>query len=423
MKPTPNIGEYFQHCLIKKENVLNLVNRPFLLIYALVFFTTVLSIYVLCAPSNFVSFTSNHDDDNQRNSIVQPGKDNEKCDLFKGHWIRDVKSPLYTNFSCRTIPHQRNCFMNGRRDKDFLHWRWKPQQCKLPVFDPSSFLSIVQGKTLAFIGDSLARNQMESLLCLLSMEENPKEVYKDAEDRFRTWHFPHHNFTLMALWSQFLVTAKGRVVNGSATGGFDLHLDQIDDNWAQKLPSIDYAIFSDAHWFFRSNYLYEGGNLIGCVYCQEPNVTDLGPGFAIRRTFRAAFSYINDCKDCSGIITLLRTFSPSQFENGAWNTGGNCTRTTPVVHEEISNAGGVDWDYRNIQVAEIERARKRGEKHGNAFDVLDVTGAMLMRPDGHPGLHWGNQWMKGYSDCIHWCLPGPIDAWNEFLLEVLRRRH
>lgn len=252
-------------------------------------------------------------------------------------------------------------------------------------------------------------------------EEIPKQVYKDAKDRFRTWHFPKHNLTLMALWSRFLVNASQTVVNGSITGGFDLHLDKVDDNWAQKLPAINYAIFSDAQWFLRQNYLYEGGNLIGCIYCQEPNMTDLGPGFAIQRAFRAAFKYINDCKDCTGIVTLLRTFSPAQFENGTWKTGGSCMRTSPLTPEEINNAGAADLDYRNIQVAEIENARKWGERNGNAFDVLDVTGAMLTRPDGHPGLYWRSK-KKGYSDCVHWCLPGPIDVWNEFLLEALQRQ-
>lgn len=253
-------------------------------------------------------------------------------------------------------------------------------------------------------------------------EETPTQVYRDAEDRTATCHFPRHNFTIMVLWTQFLVSASEIIANGSATGGFHLHLDKIDESWVQKLSAIDYAIISDGQWFFRPNYLYEGGRFVGCIYCQETNVTDLGPGFAIQKAFRLALKYINDCNSCPRIVTILRTFSPSQFENGGWNAGGTCTRTSPLAPEEIKDGGGLDWYYRRIQLAEIDSARKLGEKKGNAFDILDVTRAMLMRPDGHPGLHWGNQWMKGYSDCIHWCLPGPIDTWNDFLLQVLRRQ-
>lgn len=247
-------------------------------------------------------------------------------------------------------------------------------------------------------------------------EETPINIYKDAEDLFRAWYFPLHKFTLMAFWTEFLVVREERVINGSWV--FDIQLDKIDHKWADKLPGVDYAIISDAHWFFRKNYLYEGGNLIGCVFCNEANLTDLGLGYALRKVFRTAFEYINGCKECRGLVTLLRTFSPAHFENGTWNNGGSCSRTSPFGEEKL-NLGETEWDLRSIQVEEIERARKEGERRGKRFGTIDVTRAMLMRPDGHPGLHWNNKWMTGYNDCVHWCLPGPIDAWNDMLMAVL----
>ncbi|OVA16275.1 PMR5 N-terminal domain [Macleaya cordata] len=343
--------------------------------------------------------------------------DEKKCDLFKGRWIPDLKGPLYTNWSCPTLPDSKNCGKNGRKDVDYMNWRWKPDECELPRFDPKTFLSIVRGKKLAFIGDSVARNQMESLLCLLFQEQTPLDIYKDSEERFRTFYFPSHNFTLMVLWTKFLVIAEERVINGSNTGVFDIHLDKIDKNWAQKLPGLDYAIISDAHWFFRKSYLHEGGNIIGCVYCDEQNVTNLGLPFALGRAFRSALEFMNGCKDCNGLVTLLRTFSPAHFENGSWNGGGNCNRTSPYREEQI-NFGGSDWEVRSSQVREVERIKKRGKR--KRFEVLDVTRAMMMRPDGHPGSNWNNKWMQGYNDCVHWCLPGPIDVWNDFLMAVLQ---
>lgn len=29
--------------------------------------------------------------------------------------------------------------------------------------------------------------------------------------------------------------------------------------------------------------------------------------------------------------------------------------------------------------------------------------------------------VKDYNDCVHWCLPGPIDVWNEFLMAILEK--
>uniref|UniRef100_A0A5B7CG53 Putative Trichome birefringence-like 22 n=1 Tax=Davidia involucrata TaxID=16924 RepID=A0A5B7CG53_DAVIN len=404
-----------KHHFWKKERWLNPGRiAPFLL--CSLFVTSIFSFFILYSPNPFKA-TPKQDIDHQNNALVQPQKDDENCDLFKGYWVPDLNGSLYTNLSCGTIPESKNCFKNGREDEDFVNWRWKPDECELPKFDPKTFLGIVRGKQMAFIGDSVARNHMESLLCLLSKEEMPTDIYKDSEDRFRTWHFPYYNFTLMILWTRFLVTSEERVINGSGSGVFDLHLDKVDSKWSQKLSDIDYAIISDAHWFFRKIYLHEHGDITGCVYCSEPNVTDHGLGFAIRMSFRAALDHINKREECKGMMTFLRTFSPAHFESGTWDTGGSCNRTSPLSEGEFELGGGYESELRNIQVEEIERVKKKGKR----FEALDVTRAMLMRPDGHPGSYWGNKWMKGYNDCVHWCLPGPIDVWNDFLMAMLTK--
>ena len=103
-----------------------------------------------------------------------------------GKWVREPRGPVYTNLTCPTLPDFKNCQKYGK-DPGHLFW---PDGCDLPLFSPERFLAVVRGKRLAFIGDSLARNQMDSLLCLLSQAETPTDVYRDALDRFRTWHFP-----------------------------------------------------------------------------------------------------------------------------------------------------------------------------------------------------------------------------------------
>ncbi|OAY66645.1 Protein ALTERED XYLOGLUCAN 4-like, partial [Ananas comosus] len=341
----------------------------------------------------------------------------DTCDAYNGTWVRELYNKVvYTNATCPSLPESKNCAKYGK-ESEFLRWRWKPHGCDdVPRFDPTTFLDVVRGRRMAFVGDSVARNQMDSLLCLLSQVEIPIDVYKDAEDRFRTWHFQSHNFTLTMLWTQFLVEATERDINGSSSGGFDLRLDRIDANWSSKLRRIDSIIISSGHWFFRENYLYKGNKLVGCTFCSAPNVEGLGVTFAVRSAFRTAFKFLRSCdRREKKLLIVLRTFSPAHFENGAWNGGGHCNRTRPFSEEEMMSLSGINWEIRNAQVGEVERLKGSGEK----FEVLDVTKAMLMRPDGHPGTHWNNEWMRGYSDCVHWCIPGPVDLWNELLLKVL----
>lgn len=113
-------------------------------------------------PTNHVELPTNYQE--LRPKKVVP----TKCDLFTGEWVPNMEAPYYTNESCRVIQEHQNCMKYGRPDTDFMKWRWKPNGCELPVFNPDQFLDIVKGKSLAFVGDSVARNHMQSLICLLS---------------------------------------------------------------------------------------------------------------------------------------------------------------------------------------------------------------------------------------------------------------
>lgn len=92
----------------------------------------------------------------------------EKCDLFTGDWIPNPSGPIYTNQSCRSIESHQNCINNGRPDTGYLYWRWNPRECELPLFDPERFLDMMRHKQWGVIGDSISRNHVQSLLCMLS---------------------------------------------------------------------------------------------------------------------------------------------------------------------------------------------------------------------------------------------------------------
>jgi hypothetical protein len=139
-----------------------------------------------------------------------------------------------------------------------------------------------------------------------------------------------------------------------------------------------------------------------------------------RRAFRTAFKAINNLKNFKG-ITFLRTFSPSHFENGLWNQGGNCVRTKPFRSNE-TQLEGFNLEFYMIQLEEFKIAEKEARKKGKKFRLFDTTQATLLRPDGHPSKygHWPNENVTLYNDCVHWCLPGPIDTWSDFLLDMLK---
>lgn len=105
--------------------------------------------------------------------FISPGQgavnstDDHKCNMFQGTWVfDDERETYYTNETKCVIDDRQNCMKYGRPDTDFMKWRWQPNECDLPEFDAVEFLEIVRGKRLGFIGDSVGRNQMQSLVCM-----------------------------------------------------------------------------------------------------------------------------------------------------------------------------------------------------------------------------------------------------------------
>lgn len=56
----------------------------------------------------------------------------KECDITKGKWVFDESYPLYTNASCPYIDEGFSCETNGRLDKNYMKWRWQPQDCDIP---------------------------------------------------------------------------------------------------------------------------------------------------------------------------------------------------------------------------------------------------------------------------------------------------
>ncbi|KAL0919706.1 hypothetical protein M5K25_011820 [Dendrobium thyrsiflorum] len=343
----------------------------------------------------------------------------KKCNISKGEWIRDPKEPYYSNITCWMIQEHQNCMKYGRPDMEFLNWRWKPDGCELPAFEPVRFLELMRGKSLAFVGDSLARNHMQSLMCLLSRVEYPKDISNTSDENFKRMFYTNYNFTISIFWSPFLIKARETNPQSSSRVNYmwNLYLDEVDNNWANQIDDFNYLIISAGNWFTRPSLFYEKGQLIGCNYCdQYNNVTQLTLHYSHREAFKTAFHTINKLKKFKGVI-FLRTLSPSHFENGEWNKGGNCVRQRPFQRNETTFEG-FELEFYKAQIEEFRVAKEEGRKKGLEFRLLDSTEAMVLRPDGHPSRygHWAQENVSLYNDCVHWCLPGPVDVWNSFLL-------
>lgn len=222
------------------------------------------------------------------------------------------------------------------------------------------------------------------------------------------------------LWSPFLVkSSKSYIYNSSFYQPENLYLDEPDTAWTSRIENFDYVIFSGGQWFFRPFIFYENGSVVGCQKCNNSIELNF---YGYKKAYQTALKTMTNLKRFKGLAFLV-THSPNHFENGAWNEGGGCNRTQPFIKDQ-------EWEVHpygleilhQIQFEEFSIAKKVAGENGLRLGLIDITDAMLMRPDGHPNKY-GHALEKNVSlinDCVHWCMPGPVDTINEIFLYLMR---
>ncbi|KAJ3707546.1 hypothetical protein LUZ61_011251 [Rhynchospora tenuis] len=265
-------------------------------------------------------------------------------------------------------------------------------------------------------------------MCLLSTISKPELVFQDSdEQKFRRWVFYEYNATVSVFWSPFLVNGTENDYSKGIRHN-TLYLDTPNEKWATELDKIDVVVFSCGHWFVqRAIYYGEGNQLLGCNSVQEVNCTNFNFLDAFRKVLRIALKEVTKRHFKLEKNVVVATFPSAHFE-GEWDKFGACPKTEPYK-EGDTEMPHLENDMRKLAIEEVAMAVKdvKEMNGGLKIEALDVTKLALLRPDGHPGPYlFPNPFANGMkervlNDCLHWCLPGPIDTWNALLLELMKR--
>ncbi|PIN07906.1 hypothetical protein CDL12_19524 [Handroanthus impetiginosus] len=350
------------------------------------------------------------------------------CDLYRGKWIYDTTGPLYTNNSCPVLTQMQNCQGNGRPDKDYENWRWKPSQCDLPRFDAKKFLELMRGKTLAFIGDSVARNQMESLLCILWQVEVPKNR---GNRKMQRYYFRSTSTMIVRIWSSWLVHQTPDPFDFAPAGVVKLHLDAPDEGFMEHITGFDVIVLSSGHWFAKQSVYILNNEIVGgqLWWPDKSRPMKINNIEAFGVSVETILTAMGTHPNYTG-LTIVRSFSPDHYEGGAWNTGGSCTgKVKPALEGELVENGFTNIMHEKQLTGFNHAIEKKTNKSKMKF--MDITEAFSYRHDGHPGPYRnpdpnkitkrGPDGRPPPQDCLHWCMPGPVDTWNELVFEIIRR--
>ncbi|KAJ0986167.1 hypothetical protein J5N97_004523 [Dioscorea zingiberensis] len=336
----------------------------------------------------------------------------EQCDIFEGRWVYDEERyPLYHAWQCPFLSDQVSCRKNGRPDSGYEHWRWEPRGCEIPRFNGRDMLERLRGKRVVIVGDSLNRNQWESLTCLLYSSVRPsRAVVKAQGSLYKIFRALDYGCSVEFFWSPFLVTLE-EMKGGNNTKV--LKLDRLDGS-AKRWRGADILVFNTGHWWTHRgkmkvwDYFEKRGKL----------VEEMEGDMPFRTAIQAWARWVDQAVDPTKTIVFFRSISPEhKRENNHW-----CyNQTKPITNETYIQL------FPRSMVNIVERTI---QKMRTPVKYLNITRLSEYRRDAHTMVYTSRQGKlltpdqqmrpESFADCSHWCLPGLPDTWNVLIYEILR---
>lgn len=274
--------------------------------------------------------------------------------------------------------------------------------------------SRMKDKTIAFVGDSLGRQQFQSLMCMATGGKDSPEVQNvgwqyglvKARGAIRpdgwAYRFPKTNTTILYYWSASLSDLVP-YDSSNKTSNVAMHLDRPPAFLRRYLHWFDVLVLNTGHHWNR-------GKLVANRWVMhidgKPNKDEKRAeiGNAKNFTVHSIVRWVDSqLRSHPHLKAFFRTISPRHFFNGDWNTGGTCDNTTPL-------SGGSEVVQDGSRDPVIEAALR-----GTKVKILDITALSELRDEGHIS-RYSFRGTPGVNDCLHWCLPGIPDAWNEILI-------
>ncbi|PSR93227.1 Protein trichome birefringence-like [Actinidia chinensis var. chinensis] len=348
------------------------------------------------------------------------GRTEEGCDVFSGKWVWDEENhPLYEESECPYIQPQLTCQEHGRPEKGYQFWRWQPHGCSLPSFNATLMLETLRGKRMMFVGDSLNRGQYVSMVCLLhrllpeeskSMKTNGSLTIFTAKD---------YNATIEFYWAPFLLESNSD----------DAVIHRITDRLVRRgsinkhgryWKGADILVFNTYLWWMTGlNFKI----LQGSFDDEVKDIVELSTEDAYRMGMKSMLRWVRKNMDPKRTRVFFASMSPSHQKSIDWGgePNGNCYNQTTMISDP--SYWGSDTRKSIMQVI--------GEvfsKSKSPITFLNITQLSSYRKDAHTSIYkkqWGPLTPEqlanpvSYADCVHWCLPGLQDTWNELLFAKL----
>ncbi|VFQ91659.1 unnamed protein product [Cuscuta campestris] len=308
------------------------------------------------------------------------------------------------------------CQKHGRPDRGYQYWRWQPHNCNLKRWNAIEMWEKLRGKRLMYVGDSLNRNQWMSMVCMMQSVIPPNKRYMSPQEHLSIFRTEEYNASIEFLWSPLLVESNSD--------------HPVDHRLAERIIRPDSLLRHLSHWMNAdiivfNSYLWWRQGPVKLLWSNDENgiceeIDGLG---GMELAMSAWADLIASNIDPSKKKVFFVTMSPTHSSKEEWEPGseGSCYDEKVPIKDSDYWGNGSD-------VSTMQMVRKVLDTLGTKVSVLNITKLSEYRKDGHPSIYrkfWETLSPEkladpsSYSDCVHWCLPGVPDVWNELLFQFL----
>ncbi|CAK9176256.1 unnamed protein product [Ilex paraguariensis] len=294
-----------------------------------------------------------------------------------------------------------------RNGQNYFLWQLRSSE----RINALKFLEMLRDKRLMFVGDSIQRGMFESMVCLVqSVIPDGKKSLQRIPPR-KIFIAEEYNASIEYYWAPFLIESISDHATNHTVHKRLVKLDSIAKH-SEQWKGVDILVFeSYVWWMYKPSINATYGSLQDI---QEYNVTT-----AYRLALETWAKWIESSINSQDQKVFFMTMSPTHLWNWEWKAGtdGNCFNETHPIQGPYWGTGS-SLDIMGIVEDVLGKLKKK-------VRLLNITQLSEFRKDGHTSVYGERKGKlltreqrsdpKTYADCIHWCLPGVPDTWNEIL--------
>ncbi|GFH44518.1 hypothetical protein CTEN210_00992 [Chaetoceros tenuissimus] len=293
-----------------------------------------------------------------------------------GKWVQQESRKTFN--ACQWNQH-RNCIFEEqqqprgkKRIENSMQWNWIPDACKLHDFNETHLMQLLiqRRARIFYVGDSLNEDMAISMKCMLSNETN---ILGDHE--------------LVHTIRNDLLGCPGKDDQDFGTKSYCSNLTQVLHVWKGYISTFNITdqdiivMNTGAHW-------HGDPKNAAIAFSNIANAISLAfKGLVVVRT------------------TVMGHEKCDSFDDMPIFLRSNST---------LKNTTNLPYNWANFDTLNdmVSKAIKQSDLEN--YDTLYID-MFEERPDGH------YEGINDTPDCLHYCVPGPINWWNRLLYHILIR--